>query len=127
MEISNSIRFDQSIQSSVEIAGTGPINKDIDLGIKVNLKQSMKEDVRERTKEDIDIGEIENMINQSNKQMLIYDRRLDISIHQKTKEVMVKVIDVGTDEVIREIPPEKVLDIRAKLVELRGIMLDEKV
>lgn len=121
MEISNSIEYEQGVQT-FNYANIRPIRdtiQDVDLDIKRNTKMDEKEE--------IDITEIEHLINQSNKQMLVYDRRLDISIHEKTKQIMVKVIDAGTDEVIREIPPEKVLDIKAKLAELRGIMLDKKV
>lgn len=40
---------------------------------------------------------------------------------------MVKVIDVNTDEVIREIPPEKILDLVAAIWEITGIMVDERI
>ena len=53
-------------------------------------------------------------------------RRFDISIHEKTNEIMVKVIDSETDKVIREIPPEKILDMVAKLWELAGLIVDER-
>ncbi|SHH84535.1 flagellar protein FlaG [Caloranaerobacter azorensis DSM 13643] len=62
-----------------------------------------------------------------NKSVKIYDRRLEFSVHEKTKEIIVKVIDTNTDEVIREIPPEKILDMVAKLWEMVGILVDEKV
>ena len=39
---------------------------------------------------------------------------------------MVKVIDKDTDEIIREIPSEKVLDMVAKMWELNGLLVDEK-
>ena len=51
----------------------------------------------------------------------------EFSIHEKTREIMVKVIDEGTGEVIREIPPEKILDMVAKMWEIAGILVDEKV
>ena len=38
----------------------------------------------------------------------------------KTKEMVVKVVDPKTDEVLRQIPPESLLDLRASLEELRG-------
>jgi len=43
---------------------------------------------------------------------------LQFSIHEETKEIMVKVLDTDTEEVIREIPPEKILDMVAKIWEL---------
>jgi flagellar protein FlaG len=39
---------------------------------------------------------------------------------------MVKVIDINTREVIREIPPEKILDMVATMLEMAGIIVDER-
>lgn len=52
---------------------------------------------------------------------------LDISIHDKTHDIMVKVLDKDTGEIIREIPPEKTLDLVAKMMELAGILVDERI
>ncbi|NUU74822.1 flagellar protein FlaG [Paenibacillus xylanilyticus] len=52
---------------------------------------------------------------------------LDISIHEKTHDIMVKVLNKETGEVLREIPPEKTLDLVAKMMEIAGILIDEKV
>ncbi|MBP1992649.1 flagellar protein FlaG [Paenibacillus eucommiae] len=51
---------------------------------------------------------------------------LEFSVHNKTKEIMVKVRDKETGDVIREIPPEKTLDFVAKLWEMAGILVDKK-
>lgn len=66
-------------------------------------------------------------IESANKQIEIHNTHLKFSIHKKTKEIMVKVIDNKTDKVIREIPPEKILDMVAKMWEMAGILVDEKV
>lgn len=50
----------------------------------------------------------------------------EYSIHEQTKQIMVKVIDNETKEVIREFPPEKILDMVAKMWEVAGIMVDER-
>jgi flagellar protein FlaG len=42
------------------------------------------------------------------------------------KANMVKVIDINTREVIREIPPEKILDMVATMLEMAGIIVDER-
>jgi flagellar protein FlaG len=39
---------------------------------------------------------------------------------------MVKVVDSETGEVIREIPPEKLLDMFANMLELAGLIIDER-
>ncbi len=48
------------------------------------------------------------------------------SVHDVTKQIMVKVIDNETQEVIQEIPPEKILDMVAKMWEVAGILVDER-
>lgn len=68
-----------------------------------------------------------NAIEKANKDFIVYDRRLEFSIHEKTKQIMVKIIDVSTDEVIKELPPEKVLDMVAGVLEVAGIIVDKKV
>lgn len=52
---------------------------------------------------------------------------LDISIHDKTHEIMVKVLNKDTGEVIREVPPEKTLDLVAKMMELAGLFIDQRI
>lgn len=52
---------------------------------------------------------------------------LEMSVHEKTHQVMVKVLNKDTGELIREIPPEKTLDLVAKMMEIAGIIIDQKV
>ena len=47
-------------------------------------------------------------------------------IHEATNRVTIKIIDKDTKKVIKEIPPEKTLDMIAKVWELAGMMVDEK-
>lgn len=77
---------------------------------------------QEKTKEQ----EVIKVIEKANKVFKTIDRRLEISIHDLTKEIMVKVIDTETDTVIREIPSEKVLDRVFYLRVMAGIFIDEK-
>lgn len=47
-------------------------------------------------------------------------------IHEGTNRVTIKIVDRDTKEVIKELPPEKTLDMIAKAWELAGILVDEK-
>lgn len=47
-------------------------------------------------------------------------------IHEDTNRVTIKIVDRYTKEVIKELPPEKTLDMIAKVWELAGMMVDEK-
>ena len=66
------------------------------------------------------------MIERANKAIVGTTCRFEYSIHEGTKEIMVKVINQETDEVIREIPPEKILNMVAKMWEIAGIIVDER-
>lgn len=48
-------------------------------------------------------------------------------IHEKTNRITIKLVDRDTQEVIKEIPPEKTLDLLAKRMELAGVMVDERL
>lgn len=65
-------------------------------------------------------------IEKANEALNLRYTSLEFAIHERTKEIMVKVLDRDSGEIIREIPPEKVLDAVAKMWELAGIIIDEK-
>lgn len=47
-------------------------------------------------------------------------------VHEATKRVTIKIVDKDTKEVVKEFPPEKTLDMIAKVWEMAGILVDEK-
>jgi flagellar protein FlaG len=53
--------------------------------------------------------------------------RLEYSIHDDTKRIVVKIYDKASDELISEIPPEKFLDLIAGLWKQAGLIVDERV
>ncbi|MFU0789769.1 flagellar protein FlaG [Cerasibacillus sp. JNUCC 74] len=52
---------------------------------------------------------------------------LQFTYHEKLGEYYVKVINPLTKEVIKEIPPKKMLDMYADMAEFMGILIDEKI
>lgn len=47
-------------------------------------------------------------------------------IHEATNRMTIKIVDKDSREVIKEYPPEKTLDMIAKVWELAGLLVDEK-
>ena len=47
-------------------------------------------------------------------------------VHEDTNRITIKIIDKESKEVIKEFPPEKTLDMIAKVWEMAGLMVDEK-
>jgi len=68
---------------------------------------------------------LEEIIEALNQFMSALDVELRFQIHEPTHEVIARLVNRETGEVIREIPPEKFLDMLAKLQELAGLFVDE--
>ncbi len=47
-------------------------------------------------------------------------------VHEDTNRVTIKIVDKETKEIIKEFPPEKTLDMIAKVWEMAGLFVDEK-
>lgn len=70
---------------------------------------------------------VEDIVQGLNQALKAADKRLQFLVHETTGRIYVKVINQETEEVIKEIPPEKILDLVGHLQELVGLLVDEKV
>ncbi len=88
--------------------------------------QNIRETKTNTEKEQVSDKAVVDAIERANKAISVTRTQMEFSIHEKTKEIMVKVINSDTKEVIREIPQEKILDMVAKMWEMAGILIDER-
>ena len=70
--------------------------------------------------------ELKKAVDDINKSALADQSEAVFGIHEKTNRVTIKIVDKKTKEVIKEFPPEKTLDMIAKVWEMAGLMVDEK-
>ena len=70
--------------------------------------------------------QLKKMIEEMNKKINNSNEVAMFGIHEETNRVMIKIMDKDTKEVIKEFPPEKTLDMIAKLWEMAGILVDER-
>ncbi|WP_227767271.1 flagellar protein FlaG [Zhaonella formicivorans] len=89
-------------------------------------RQDKAMNAEQKAERQISEKDVITAIEKANKALKAHYTTFEFSIHEKTKEIMVKVIDKETGELIREIPPEKILDAVAKMWELAGLLVDEK-
>lgn len=68
--------------------------------------------------------QIRKAVEQMNKKMI--NSEAVFGIHEGTNRVTIKIVDKDTEEVLKEFPPEKTLDMIAKVWELAGLLVDEK-
>ena len=92
---------------------------------KTEKKSDNNENTEERGKEQQRSSDkIKKAVEQLNKNMP--HSEAIFGFHDETNRVTIKIIDKDTKEVIKELPPEKTLDMIARVWELAGIMVDER-
>jgi len=73
-------------------------------------------------------GQIKDAVSNLNKvvQSLPHGSSLEFMVDQDTKINVVKVVDKTTNEVIRQIPSEEIIDIARALDKLQGLVIRQK-
>lgn len=125
----------QGIESGTVVSGTKQRSQTLEQSGAIKeqtpVTLSMKQ-VRERMELDpsyiptLQEKTVINAIEQANKKLEGSAREFEFSIHEKTKQIMVKVLNRDTKEIVREIPSEKILDMVAAMCEQAGLFVDEK-
>jgi flagellar protein FlaG len=76
--------------------------------------------------QEVSAEKVKDALSEINKKIAPTQTECSFKYHEKTHRISITVKDKETDKVIREIPPEKTLDMLAKTLELAGILVDEK-
>lgn len=72
------------------------------------------------------VAETEAAINKINRTVDAFNFSLRFEVHDESNRIMVQVIDKETDELIREIPPERLLRLAAQIQDMIGLLLDTR-
>lgn len=70
--------------------------------------------------------DVKKAIDKFNKLLEDNDTHVEYELYGKTKELTIKIINTKTKEVVKEIPPKKLIDMINKLCELAGVFVDQK-
>jgi len=76
---------------------------------------------------EISEAQVSEAVRNANRSLEWAKRHFEYSFHDKTNTFVVRVYDSASDELIREIPPERILDLVARLWEIAGLVVDERV
>jgi flagellar protein FlaG len=74
-----------------------------------------------------DVRNVKQAVKEINEGFRSLNSHLQFSIDDKTESVVVKLIDSDTGEVLRQIPPEEVLRLRAYYKEQQGLLVNKAV
>lgn len=70
---------------------------------------------------------VPELVELTNKKLEELGTHIQVKVHDKTNTIMVLVMKDETNEIIREIPSEKMLDLLYNITSRMGIFVDEKM
>ncbi|MFB5660991.1 flagellar protein FlaG [Alteribacillus sp. HJP-4] len=71
--------------------------------------------------------DLQSQVDGMNKLLEAEYTSLKFNVHEDLDRIYVQVLNRDTDEIVREIPPEKFLDMIASFMDQLGLLVDEKI
>ena len=121
---------------SIEVANIGQQLTAMDRRLEGSVNSSLRStsaalQTAEKTAHDQeaeqDPDKIRKVVEQIQNISNMFGRKLQFSISNELKEVIVKVIDSNTDKVIREIPSAEIQKLQIRIKETLGLLFDESI
>ncbi|MUV39061.1 uncharacterized protein JNUCC1_02933 [Lentibacillus sp. JNUCC-1] len=116
MKVDNAQSFATPLKQQTE-QGPRPVPEQKDNGDKIVLHDE----------EIISTAKVETAVTKMNELAKPLKTDLKFQLHEDLNEYYVTVVNPVTHEVIKEIPPKKMLDMYAAMAEFMGLLVDEKV
>lgn len=115
------LNFDYTSQNTELVTGgqtsLQETTKTVDF--KVNaVKESSEGTVKEE--------DVKKAVDKLNKLLEGEQTHAEYERHDKLGDMMIKIIDNNTKQVVLEVPPKKILDMVAKMMEMVGLLVDKK-
>ncbi len=88
-------------------------------------RQAQKSDKQQH--QPVPLHKVQKAADSINKALEIFNVERKFIVHQKSHQVVVKITDKRTGEVLLEIPPEEAIERYEKMQEFIGLLFNEKV
>lgn len=92
-----------------------------------SLKQIMQVEQKANEKDGFPKEKVQKAVDALNEFMKLQNHNSKFVMHEGLERYFVQVVDSKTDEVIREIPPRKLLDAFYTMQKFVGMIVDEKI
>lgn len=90
------------------------------------LRSHLNEGASQQTATVPDVSDLDQAIGGLNEALKVLQTHLRFRLHEDTHRYYVEIVDTLEDEVIREVPPKRFLDMIADMYRFMGMMVDEK-
>jgi flagellar protein FlaG len=117
------------VKRQQEIKPTPRIKPVIQTEAAVFQKKEDKEDSRKKKSEgpaELDPGAVREMAEKTQAYLDDLRIKLDFEVYEETGEMVIRIFNRETEELLREIPAENLLELHQKVAELRGVLFDQK-
>ena len=71
--------------------------------------------------------QVENIVKSMNQFVSASRTHLNFEFHEKLEDYYVTIVDSETNDVVKELPSKKLLDMYASMLEFMGILVDKKI
>ena len=128
----NSIIAKAPVTPMAEVAATATTEKASTNVKRQEQQQAVHNDYSSQTKKDV-VKEQEThkgskrLIDELNQDLNLFNTRVAFSVDEKTNRTVVQIIDNESNDVIRQVPAEYLLEVSQNITELIGLLVDEKV
>lgn len=99
-----------------------------DPALKVTEVQAIPQQTEQPVEDkQLPIEKAQQMTDSMNKFLESTNTQLRFKLHNELNEYYVTIVDAKTDEVVREIPSKKLMDMHAAMKEFVGLLIDRKI
>lgn len=110
------------ISQGRQVMNNAPVDESQD--VKVNNSEAMNK--KDANVSNAEKKQIKNSVNNLNKLLQKENTHVEYKIHKYFGDVIIKIVDNNTKEVVKEMPPEKILDMIQKMCEMDGVFVNKK-
>lgn len=118
-----------SLQVSSNTKNTVKADASMSSAVDEHLQKALenKADAQSEGKDGLSKEKVQEAVKSINKFLEIQHKASRFQFHEGLDKYYVQLIDADTEEVIKEIPPKKLLDAFYEMQKLAGVIVDEKV
>ncbi|MDW0111465.1 flagellar protein FlaG [Sporosarcina aquimarina] len=102
---------------------------ELDASVKVTKVEAINAQAQKQpsSERDLTAKEAKEVTESMNKFLESVDTQLRFKLHDELHEYYVTIVDSKTDEVVREIPSKKLMDMHAEMKKFLGLLIDRKI
>ena len=128
----NSIIAKAPVTPMAEVAATATTEKSSTNVSRQQQQQAVQSDYSSQAKKDVDREQTTDkghakLIDDLNRDMSLFNTRVAFSVDERTNRTVVQIIDNTSNDVVRQVPPEYLLEVSQNITELIGLLVDKKV